>query len=503
MTVPPMRYRHAVGAILWAACFGCAGREAVYRDVRQSRTESFKHWQSTAAGQKTEDVEVLRGKLDVAGCVDVAIGNNKNLMMIVEEREKAKGQVVEAMSYALPTATLTGTYRKTDKVPTIEAGPLGAMTVGRKDNLSYGVDIKQPIFTGGATSAAIRGARIYQYLADERIRGAVQQVVYDARKGYYDALLETVLLEVAETSLKVAQEHFDEVKKRRANGVASDFDVLRAQVEVSNFGALVIQKKNMLHIARTSLFKVMGVSQESEVTLTEVLEYQPAEANLMEVVEKALSKRPDLYQAELEVRLQKESLKIAQAGWLPKVFLFADWERAKPNPVDMTDLGWGEEVSGGVKTEFPIFDGLKTLGRVMQEKATLRQKQTNLKDTEERALLETRQAYLSLKDATEFVESQRANLGRAEEGFRLARVGYQNGVNTQVEVMDAQQALTVAKGNYYRAVYDHMVAKLMLEKATGELTAAETDAAKRGKTAGGGAPAKEGAKPEKKKGNTP
>ena len=74
------------------------------------------------------------------------------------------------------------------------------------------------------------------------------------------------------------------------------------------------------------------------------------------------------------------------------------------------------------------------------------------------------------ENADEFVESQRLNLTRAKEGLRLAEVGYREGTNTQVEMIDAQAALTTARANYYQAIYSHMIAKLDLQKAMGILT---------------------------------
>ena len=76
---------------------------------------------------------------------------------------------------------------------------------------------------------------------------------------------------------------------------------------------------------------------------------------------------------------------------------------------------------------------------------------------------------MSIENAEEFADSQRLNLTRAEEGSRLADVGYKEGINTQVEVIDAQAALTKAKALYYQAVYSHIIAKLDLQKAMGTL----------------------------------
>ncbi len=85
---------------------------------------------------------------------------------------------------------------------------------------------------------------------------------------------------------------------------------------------------------------------------------------------------------------------------------------------------------------------------------------------EEDVFLDVQQALPNLKNAEEYVESQRLNLQHAEEGLRLAMTGYREGVNTEVEVVDARSSLTEARGNHYRALFDHCMARL-LEQATG------------------------------------
>jgi outer membrane protein TolC len=105
----------------------------------------------------------------------------------------------------------------------------------------------------------------------------------------------------------------------------------------------------------------------------------------------------------------------------------------------------------------------------MEEKAALKKRNIELLDAQERAQFEAQRAILSLADAEEFVESQKLSLQRAEEGLRLAVVGYREGVNTEVEVTDARAALTRAKGLHYQAVYSHALARLDLQRAMGIL----------------------------------
>ena len=146
---------------------------------------------------------------------------------------------------------------------------------------------------------------------------------------------------------------------------------------------------------------------------------------------------------------------------------------SKPDPHTAMEIEWGHAWQAGLMATLPIFDGLSREGEIIAQKARLRQALISLVDAEETALFELTTALLSIEDAKEFVESQMLNLTRAKEGLRLAEVGYKQGTNTQVEMIDAQAALTTARVNHYQAIYSHIIAKLDLQKAMGTLTMCE------------------------------
>jgi outer membrane protein TolC len=177
-----------------------------------------------------------------------------------------------------------------------------------------------------------------------------------------------------------------------------------------------------------------------------------------------------LFSRELNIRQQKELLAIAQSQYYPSISAFFNNTWSKPDPHNQMIIDWGSGYSYGVMAGWPIFDGFAREGSVITQKTRLKQSQIDLVDAEETALFELTKAILSIEDAAEFVDSQKLNLSRAEEGLRLVEVGYREGVNTQVEVVDAQSALTTARANYYQSIYSHVVAKLDLQKAMGTLT---------------------------------
>ena len=452
---------------------GCTSTEQFYEDVSLSRETAYRQWKNRKERQETSQPHIS-GQLSVEDCLKLALANNKGLQRVLEEKQIARGEELRSYSAILPTVGLTGNYKRLDMVSSISIPfDSGKITMGDVDNYTAGLRVTQPIYAGGAIMAKLQAGRLFSLLTDQTVRAAVQNLTYAASHAYYDVLLNQHLLQISADAVRSAQAHLDSVKQKRQSGVASDFDVLRAEVELSNFQAELIRNKNAINVVKANLLKVMGVSQDSDVTLSNELVYAPMKVPMEEAVETAYRNRPDLFGREFDIKYQKELLKTVQSRYWPIISGYYDKTWSKPDPHNSMLIEWGRAWDVGVMATLPIFDGFAREGDVIQQKARLKQAQIDLVDAEETALFELTKAQLSIEDAEEFVDSQRLNLTRAQEGLRLAEVGYKEGTNTQVEMIDAQAALTTARVNYYQAIYSHIVAKLDLQKAMGTLTTFE------------------------------
>jgi outer membrane protein len=446
---------------------GCMDEESFYQDVRSSRTVAYHDW-DRAQKQEQEQSAQIDGKLSMQDALKLAMLNNNELMAVVQQREVAKGKVVESYSAVLPSVTAEAGYRRLDAPSSFEIAG-NTISMGDVDNYSAGLVVRQPIYRGGAISAALRAAKLYELYSDEQVRAQLQRTIYEVASAYFDTLLAQQLYKVNESAVKSAQAQLDDVLAKRRQGMASEFDILRAQVDVSNFRAEMIQQKNRISIAKTRLLKAMGVMQAGDLELADDLRYEKAGPELAESVRTAYENRTDLYLAEYELRLQKESMTVARSEYWPQVYGTFTQGWSRPDPHDQMLDQWGRYWTTGVMLEWSLFSGMGREGRVMQERAIYRQKQYLLKNTEQKVFLEVHQAVLNIQDAEEFVDSQKLNLQRATEGLRLAEVGYREGVNTRVELTDARSALTRASGLYYESLYLHTMARLNLQMATGIL----------------------------------
>jgi len=115
----------------------------------------------------------------------------------------------------------------------------------------------------------------------------------------------------------------------------------------------------------------------------------------------------------------------------------------------------------------PLFDGGRTIGEVRKAKTDYYQAVLTEEQLKDDIRLEVEQAFDQINQAKRALDLQRETIQQAEEGMRIANLRYQTGVGTQLEILSAQTALTDARTNLARAVYQFRLAKSELKKVTG------------------------------------
>jgi outer membrane protein TolC len=404
--------------------------------------------------------------LSIQESVETALRNNPLVQIAREERNVARGRLTEATSAALPNLTASGTYTRLERVPsaTFEGR---TFTLGEQGQYLTSVNLVQSLYRAGATAAGIRSAKYYRTLADELLRGVEQAIAFNAEKAYDDVLLQAEFYQVSQDALKLTESHRSDVEKKLAQGFVSKYDLLRAKIAVSNTYAEMIQARNALRLARTTFLKILALPLDTDFVLSDKLAYKEAKAEMEQSLTVALLQRPEIKQADLKIAVQKETIKSTAAALYPTVSLVGTWEGGNASRFSFGGTDWDQGWYAGVMVSVPVFEGMRTRGRLVQEKAKLRQYDLERQDLFLTVELEVKQSILTLEDATEFVESQKENVRQAEEGLRLATVRYDQEMATQLDVLDARHALTQARRNYAQATYSHRVARLSLTKAMG------------------------------------
>ncbi len=462
-----------VGVLSVLIVSGCLpSRTAYFEQVSEQQRSDFDETSEAIPAESFEkasrkDLARISGKLPIEDAVRYALVMNPGLEAVLKNRIEAEGRKMEAYAEVLPKLNLEAGYTRMGKLQTVTLANR-SFQVGEHDNYSVSARLTQPLYKGGRMFIAQRASRLFSYLQDETVRAQVQDVIYRVVRAYYDALLAEQLIKVQESALDSARAHLQAVKSRHKQGAATRYDVLRARVEVSNFTSSLIEQKNRLDTAKANLFRVMGVSQRSKAALASEFVFEKSRPTFRSAAQTALANRPDLYQAQLNVDLQKQALQRAYSRYFPTVNAFFQDEWTRPDPFQSAQK-WDDQWMTGIQLTWPLFDGLAREGKIVQARAKLEKNRKRRQAARERALLQVQNALDQLHNAVELVQSQRLNVQRAEEARELVRAGYKQGVNTEVEVLDATAALTRAKGNYYQALHKYTIARLDLKNAKGVL----------------------------------
>ncbi|MFH0778428.1 MAG: TolC family protein, partial [Candidatus Eisenbacteria bacterium] len=405
-------------------------------------------------------------KLSLKESIEIALASNKALLIQKHEVERMNAQVIQARSAAFPNLSGNTGYVLSR----------GTYNFGGSEGFSFNIDdeyvqgsltLMQPIYTAGRTGAALRAARAARGYARENLEGATKEIVYVVRASFGGVLLAKKMAALAQESLELAAAHLGNVEQLYNQGVASEYELIRARVQVSQLMPERIRAESELDRALIVFRNTLGFSADESVEPEGELECKPIGISAPEAFELAKKKRNEITVSQLRVFGMKAALDVAKADRYPSLSFVANASMEAKEPTFDSNEWRSKMWNASVALSLPLFDGLRTKGKIRQTKAEYEQARLLSDQTLDAVRLEVEQAVSRHREARRLVEAQAASVEQARKGFDIASIRYTNGVGTQLEVLDAQVALSRARTNYFMSVYEHFMSVAELERATG------------------------------------
>jgi len=407
--------------------------------------------------------------LNLEKSLETAYQNNRALLSQKEKIRSSRYKISEAKSSFYPQLSFQGSYTYLGVTPSFIVSIPGVfdrkVTIGFHDNFDFKLSLEQSIFTWGRLKNSYSVSKLNLRLEKENYKKDKQRITFEVKSSFYSVLLAKELIRVREEALKNIGEHLRTVELRYKAGQASEFDLLRAKVQLANAKPPLLQAKQTYDLALSSFKNILGFSQESEIELEGELFFKPIEVELEDANQKALSQRPELKSLEIQKKIGHKGLSVAKAGNKPSLMGMANYEYKNPF---YSEKIWDTDWNVTLSLNLPLFDGFATRSKVNQAKSDLKQLDLGEKDLKEGIKLEVKEAVTSLDLAKETILSQEENVKQAKESLRIAKVQYAQGVITSLEEMDAELALTFAQINYLQALADYLTAQAKYKKAIGE-----------------------------------
>ncbi|MCK4351258.1 MAG: TolC family protein, partial [Candidatus Krumholzibacteria bacterium] len=282
----------------------------------------------------------------------------------------------------------------------------------------------------------------------------------------YGVLLAEEGLKVAKDALAQAERQEAIAAQRLAHGAASQFDHLRAQVQVANLRPAVVRAEAMVRQVRIGLNLLLGLPADEQIRLEGELRYTPVKLMLEDLKRDALSNRADLRSARLGLQRADLAVSMARASRLPAVMLSGIYSFRADNAI--LNERYNDNYMANLIVAVPIFDAFAAKSRTSMARAGREQARIMVDQLQQVIEAEVEQSYQDLLAAEQSYLAQIDNVAVAERALEIAQVSFENEMMTSVELMDSQLALTMARQNHSQSLFDYLVALARIEKAVGQ-----------------------------------
>jgi outer membrane protein TolC len=356
------------------------------------------------------------------------------------------------------------------------------------------LNASQTLFQGGRVINGIRAARAVTGASTQDLAETRSLISLQTQTAYINALFTNRLVQIQEGSFALATAQLKQAEQFEKAGRMSRYDVLRARVALANIEPLVLQAREDAQLASLELKRLANIASSRPLLLTTTIDSVVIHDVLASVDTSAgADNRPALASAQLTARARELGVSIARAAMLPTIsFNFNTGYGAYPVNGDVfppgrgifrqipcasgstpgkvctaQNGGWFSDRSFGFTVSVPVFDGLLTKGNIDLAGAQSRIAKAQLAQTRENVFNDVERAKADLFRARAQYGAQQQNVAEAQEAYQLATLRYSRGMATQLEVSDAQLALTTAQTNQARSLYDVYIAAVSLAQTQG------------------------------------
>jgi outer membrane protein TolC len=292
-----------------------------------------------------------------------------------------------------------------------------------------------------------------------------EQVAAQVARAYLAAVKAEADVESALADVTLSEAVLKQSENQKEAGTGTGIEITRAKVQLANDRQRLLVAQNARHSTYLQLLRVMSLRLDTELELTDKLQYVPVDPVTMEAARaQALQERPDLkaqQERETNARLSASATRLER---LPSLSAFGDYGSngtALNNSVPTRTVG--------IQVRVPLFDGGRRDARREESASQYRSETVRTNDLKEQIELDVRLALDSLQSADEQVKVSREGLELANNELTQARRRYDAGVAISVEVTDAQTRLERARDNQTVALYSYNLARLDLAQAMGRV----------------------------------
>ena len=428
---------------------------------------------SSALAQETDH------RMSLQEAIEYALVYNQTLLNAKLDVDAADGRVKENIATGLPQISGVIDIADNFELPTSfvpgeffggQPGEFVPVQFGTKYSGNAVLSGSQMIFDG-VFFVGLEAAKTFKELSVKDLKRTEIDVIEGVSKAYYNVLVNRLTMELVEKNYGRLDTLLRETKAMQAGGFAERVDVSRVQVQYNNMKVQRQNTEKMIVVAEHLLKFQMGMPIAESITLTDELSMDMFEA----VVEGDFSyeQRIEYQTLQTQERLAQLDIKRINMMYLPTLDLYANVGGVAGTGAGASLFNIGNEWFyfgvAGLTLNIPIFDGLMKHNMVQQRKAKLNQVYNSYDLIKNSIDLELQRTQVAYTTAVQDLNMQLENMELSEDVYNITKTKYQQGVGSNIEVINADADYKQAQLNFFQALYTALISKVDYLKALGQL----------------------------------
>ena len=426
-----------------------------------------------AQAQRVAQDSVFRVSLKDA--IDIALQENPTVIIAGQEVELKKQSRKELVGGLIPEISLNGSYSRAIKKQTM-AMKMGDETatfkVGMDNTYNGGLNVSLPLFAP-ALYKSMNMTKEDVNLALEKARSSKIDLVSEVTKAYMQVLLTQDSYQTLLKSYKQAQANYEIVEAKYQQGLVSEYDKIRAEVQMRNLKPSVVSAENGIRLAKMQVKLLMGISNEYPLevigSLTDYQDLLVSDSALYRFNQESfdLNLNTDLRQIDITEKMLKQNIKLQKTNYLPTLSASFNYTYlSMNNDFRIGHYRWYPSSSLGVTLSIPLFKA-STMAKVKQSKIELAKLEHSRMHLQRQLNMQASSFLDNMQASAEQIDSNIESVRQALKGREIAKKMYEVGKGTILELNDSEVALTQAELAYTQSIYDYLVARADYNKVLG------------------------------------
>lgn len=441
-----------------------------------------------AEAQELSSATAEQGQLNLSldEAIEIALSDNPTIKVANLEIERYDYVRKQAVATLYPQVDASAQYSLALRRQEMTEG----FSFGGKNTFNVAGTVSLPLFVP-SVYRQIKMTRTQMEGAVESARASRIDLVAAVRSAYYNVLLAEQSLEVLNEAVSTTQRVVDNTEDLFKNGLAAEYDLITAQVQLSNLKPQVLQAKSAIDITKLQLKMYLSIPENVEIEVKGTLDDFRERVLLGEDYSMDISENTTLRTLDIQRELLEHQEKLIQTTRMPTIAAFGQISYIGQERVDLSGLmggamggaaqpanqskfWWQYPINVGAQISIPIFAGLKKSNQLREVRNQMRQLELQRQYAEDGVRLQVEQSINTLLTARETMLSNELTVEQAEKAYNISLTRYNAGAGTILELNSSQLALTQAQLSYSQSIYDYLSAYAQYEKALGVETYIDT-----------------------------